>query len=411
MDSTLKNIIIISDVAYISGGAGKVAIETAIGLKNKGLNVFFFAGINKTDEELLKHGIKVTCVGVEHVTRQKGLLGKLSNIWNYRVARELDKYLLDFDNENTVVHVHSWTKALSASIFQVLKRRNFKTLISLHEFFTVCPNGGLYDYKQNKICTYDALSVKCLCCNCDKRNYLNKVFRLIRWSVQRFLLNRLKPSVIYISEFSKTIISKKVSFAINNSYLISNFVNFAVSDRVLCEKNQKAVYLGRVDQEKGVDLFCNAVTECNVEACVIGDGSWIEKLKSEYPDIQFVGWKNQDGIRAELANARYLIIPSKWYETMGLIAIEVKAYGIPIIVSAQCAASEYVNNDGLLFDVNSSDSLCKCIERMRDDKVVETFSKNAYSKFQRDKFSLGYHLSVLINAYNKELEDKNTYVR
>ncbi|MBQ3402953.1 MAG: hypothetical protein IJG65_06245 [Synergistaceae bacterium] len=40
----IKNVVIVYDYAFIEGGAASVAIDTALRLAEKSINVYFFAG-------------------------------------------------------------------------------------------------------------------------------------------------------------------------------------------------------------------------------------------------------------------------------------------------------------------------------------------------------------------------------
>ena len=55
-----------------------------------------------------------------------------------------------------------------------------KVILTLHDYFTLCPCGGFYDYKSKKVCNKSPMSLKCILCNCDKRNYPQKIWRVIR---------------------------------------------------------------------------------------------------------------------------------------------------------------------------------------------------------------------------------------
>ena len=51
-----------------------------------------------------------------------------------------------------------------------------------------------------------------------------------------------------------------------------------------------------------------------------------EKLEKQYPNIEFVGWKNKDEVKQYMKGARALIFPSRWYETAGLTVLEAMQY-------------------------------------------------------------------------------------
>ena len=112
------------------------------------------------------------------------------------------------------------------------------------------------------------------------------------------------------------------------------------------------LYVGRISKEKGVDLFCKAITELKYEGVIVGDGDEKAGLEEEYPNIKFTGWKDKNEVRKYMKNSKCLVFPSKWYETAGLTVIEAQTLGIPAIVSKNCAASEFIEEgkNGFLFE-------------------------------------------------------------
>ena len=116
--------------------------------------------------------------------------------------------LKTLDKEETIIHIHGWTKALSSSVFDIAFKMKFKIVLTLHDYFTACPNGGYFNYKENEICNLKPLSWKCIKCNCDSRNYGFKMYRIIRQFIQNKIvkLNDKLEYAISISEFSEKIL-------------------------------------------------------------------------------------------------------------------------------------------------------------------------------------------------------------
>ena len=59
-------------------------------------------------------------------------------------------------------------------------------------------------------------------------------------------------------------------------------------------RNKYFLYVGRISKEKGVDLFCKAITRLGYEGIVVGDGDERKRLEKEYPNIKFTVWKNKN---------------------------------------------------------------------------------------------------------------------
>lgn len=406
----IKNIIIVYDQAYYSGGAAKIAIDSAIELSKKYNVYYFFAVKEPVEKKLIDSNVKLYCCNQVHIGDTRSMIALYKGLWNKETYKQMNNFLKKFDNKDTVVHVHGWTKALTSSIFKAIYKNKFHCLITLHEYFLVCENGGLYNYKKNSICMLNSNCLKCKIINCDKKNYLFKVYRNIREIRQKKIIKKLKPSCIYISEFSKKIIKYRLYFRPHNEYFVSNFIDFDdnIKDRVKVEQNEYYVFMGRLSNEKGLDIFCESITNINKKAIVIGDGPLLTKYKNEYSNINFVGWKEGKEKQELLKKARAIIVPSKWYETMGLIVLEAMVLGIPSIVSSQSVTSEYVRNGitGLLFSIKNND-LSEKIKILDDNLILSKMSKNCYEEFDRDFYSLRNHTLKLEEVYNKELSDNN----
>lgn len=344
----VENVVIVNDFNYTQGGASKVAIDTARLLSESGLKVYFFSAVNKEEENI--QGVTYISTNQNEALKEKNKIkGAINGIYNFKAKRELKRLLKTLNPSNTIIHVHGWTKALSSSVFDIAFKMKFKVVLTLHDYFTACPNGGYFNYRQNEICHLKPLSWKCIKCNCDSRNYGFKLYRIVRQFVQNKIvkLNDRLEYAISISDFSEKILrptlgkNTKVTRIYNPIDIDEN------AEKVDLSKNEYYLYVGRVSKEKGVDLFCQAISELGYKGIVVGDGDEKQKLETQFPNIEFTGWKNKDEVKQYMKGARALIFPSRWYETAGLTVLEAQALGIPCIVSSNCAGQEFVNVNNL----------------------------------------------------------------
>ncbi len=406
----LKNVIVLCDYGYIDGGAARVAQDTAISLKKEGLSVVYFCAVGPTSQELIKEGVEVVCLGQDDILHAKSKVkGVLQGINNKMAKKAFDELLQKFNPQETVIHAHTWTKGLSSSVYAVAKKRGFKVLITVHDYFLVCPNGGLFNYKTKKICDIKPMSLKCLACNCDARSYPQKVFRVLRQFRQNKTIRRAKNiSYAFISEFSKREFLKRYDkIAQDKIYFLSNPVNFSLDRyRIECEENQEYLFIGSLTEVKGIRQFCQAVTQAKVKATVIGKGSLEEELKAKYTGIDFVGWKTKEEMLSYLNKARVLVFPSVWYEASPLTPLEVMAYGVPVICSSLNAASDYVLSEktGLQYDGSSMEDLIRAINTAKDNQLIERLSKQVFDSFNAEDYSSKNYAKNLIDVLTKVLE-------
>ncbi len=383
----LRNVIIINDFAYVQGGASKVAIDTANILAEKKYNVWFFTGATDiTTKKSLNKKVKIisTEQGEAMLDRNR-LRGIKNGIYNRKANRKLAELLKSLNSGETIVHVHGWTKCLSASIFRPIFKRNFKLVLTLHDYFTSCPNGGFFNYKKNQICTLCPMSAKCIKTNCDSRNYGFKIYRVIRQFVQNKVVGLPKKLeyIIYLSDLQWDVL--KGNFE-NLKYKkkILNPMDFKVSKTGKKNKDGYYLYVGRLSQEKGIKIFCEALSQVGYPAIVVGDGPLFDELSNEYSTIKFVGWKDSEDVKRYMQDAKALVFPSLWYEGQPLVPMEAESLGIACIVSDKSSAKEFVKNKDFVYDGGNVESLKGMVERFNfcynRIKIEPGNIRNQYSK-------------------------------
>lgn len=358
----IENVVVVNDFNYTQGGASKVAIDTARILKKQGINVFFFSAVEKEEEKI--DGITYISTNQNEALKEKNKIkGAINGIYNFKARNEMKKLLKMLDRNSTIIHVHGWTKALSCSVFDIAFKMKFKVILTLHDYFTACPNGGYFNYRKNEICHFRPLTWKCIKCNCDSRNYGFKLYRVIRQFVQNKIvkLNDKLKNVITISEFSEKILTPTLGKKTNITRIYNPIDIDENVEKVDASKNQYYLYVGRISKEKGVDLFCQAITELGYKGIVVGDGNEKERLENMYPNIEFTGWKNKEEVKEYMKGARALIFPSRWYEGAPLTPLETMQYGVPCLSSNISAAMDYIKDKNLTFELNNENIKSKIL--------------------------------------------------
>lgn len=401
----VRNVIVVCDYGYVEGGAARIACETALALSARGLKVTFFCAVGPVSEELKNSTVDVCCLEQQDILQEKNRIkGVLRGLSNRKAKNAFNHLLKKFDPQNTVIHVHTWTKGVSSVIFKVAHKNKFKVFITVHDYFLICPNGGLFNYKTSKICEHKPMSIKCITCNCDARSYSHKVFRVLRQKRQNRNVRRNKNiSYIFISDFSKREFLKRYNkIPQENQFFLSNMISFPTErERVVCENNNTYLFIGGITEVKGIRIFCKAVTEAKVNAIVIGQGILKKELEDQYPNIDFIGWKTKEEMIPYLNQTRCLVFPSIWYECSPLTPLEVMSMGIPVICSDLNAASEQLKDgkDGLIFNGNDVNDLVKVLEQSGNDELIARLSKEAFKSFNDRDFSQDKYVCDLISIF------------
>ena len=86
--------------------------------------------------------------------------------------------------------------------------------------------------------------------------------------------------------------------------------------------------VSRVSHEKGLDDFC-ALNVPNTRKILVGDGPYLNTLKSRYPDVEFTGKKTGSDLAYYYQTADVFVFPSK-ADTFGVVMLESIACGTPV---------------------------------------------------------------------------------
>jgi glycosyltransferase involved in cell wall biosynthesis len=405
----LKHVVVVTDSLSVDGGSAKVALGSARALAAQGLQVTVFAAGGRISEELADtDSVQIVNTNQGEALSQRNRIGgALRGLWNLTAAKRLAALLSTLDRRHTVVHVHGWTKALSSSIFPVIKRSGFPVVVTLHEYFSACPNGCLYLHRAGRVCNLKPMSLACITTDCDSRNYGFKLYRVVRQMIQRWFgkMPAAISTFITVSDFSRRVLEPMLP-ANGRFYAIDNPVDAQHEPRATPEANRDFVYIGRLSAEKGGTLLAEAARRANARVVFVGDGSERAQIARVNPEACFVGWLDRDGVRAQLQSARCVVVPSVWYETLGLVVLEAAALGIPAIVPTGTAAHDLVlpNVTGLDFPRGDVDALTERLRQIAsDDALVRGLSEHAYGNYWRRPLTMAAHVERLCAVYSSVL--------
>ena len=133
-------------------------------------------------------------------------------------------------------------------------------------------------------------------------------------------------------------------------------------------RDKELVYLGRLVSDKGIDLLIKAMVDLRNRGItprltIIGSGDEEPALRKLAEDlgiseqIDFTGSKGPEEI-ACLLNAHYvLVVPSRWPEPFGIVALEGIATGCVIVASQSGGLPDVVGPCGITFEMGDKMAL------------------------------------------------------
>lgn len=400
----LEHVVIVTDSLSVDGGSAKVALGSALGLARSGLNVTVFAASGEASRELSEcPNIRIVSTGQgDALASRNRVSGALRGLWNPQAYARMRELLATLDRSRTIVHVHGWTKALSSSVIAGIVRARFPVVVTLHEYFTACPNGCLYLHGEGRVCDLVPMSLSCVRKNCDSRSYAFKLYRVARQFVQRTAgaIPRRVANYITVSSFSRNIIEPMLPPA-SRYHAVPNPVDARLQPRAAAEKNAPFLFIGRLSPEKGGVLLAQAARRAGVAVHFIGDGPDRENIMRANPHARCSGWVDAESVASHLRAARCIVVPSLWFETFGLVVREAAAAGIPAIVAADTAPAELIRpgETGLTFKRGDVDDLVAQLLACTNDATIERLSKAAYADYWRNPATMAAHVDAVLQTY------------
>lgn len=397
-------IVILNDRAEPVGGASLVAIESANGLAARGWKVHFIAGSGQARGDL-HPAIRVHALDLPVLEgeRSASLGSALAMMGSRAAAKALEAALAGLSPNTTIVHVHSWSKSLSPSIFGVLRKGGWPTVVTLHDFGFSCPNAAYHIFPVNEFCHLKPLSLSCLVTNCDSRRYAYKAWRTARQVNLRRLIGRSNfiKRLVCVSEYSKQVYEEMIwgDFrlqVVDNPIMVEQAAPFEPWN------SRKYVYVGRLSREKGVATLARAARKAGVPITFVGEGPEEQKVRSLNPDAVITGWLSRDEVASEMAAARALILPAEWRETQGMVISEALARGLPCIAPFDTAPGSAIIDGvtGRRFPAGDANNLAAILaDMLEDDLGVREMSSRAYQDYWKNPRTVGHHIHGLEVLY------------
>jgi glycosyltransferase involved in cell wall biosynthesis len=395
--------VIVSDFGEVNGGAAKVAVTSARGLADAGIPVTFVCAVQPLSPLLEHPGIAVHCLGFESVWgRANPITAARQGIWNEPACAALEKILEAVADDETVVHFHQWTKALSPSVLAAPLRYGLPSAVSLHDYFLVCPNGAYHRYPEDAPCRLVPMTGACLTTRCDRTSHLHKTVRILRQYATKRATDRAGASlsVISVSSFAERVIDGFIPRR-HQRFVVPSPVSAVKTMPTDVARNQDFLFAGRLTTEKGVRIAAEAARDTNLPLTIAGDGPLLNELRQMEGAIRCTGWLDEAAVLKTIRDARALLFPSTWYETGGLVVLEALAQGVPVIVSRNTAAADYVSDgvNGYVIDPGDRAALMSRMLALTDDALAARMGEEAHRRYWSEPQTLEAHTGNLIAVY------------
>lgn len=268
-------------------------------------------------------------------------------IYSQKNKKSISNLLDQFQPD--VVHVFGIYVIISPSILEACKEKGIPVVMSCNDYKHICTNYRLYHHGHICLDCKGGKLYSAVVNNCCKHSFAFSVASSIEAYVHK-MKNIYKKNVhlfLFESNFMLNITRDFWGSGTHRSQLIGKPFH-APAYLASYEYDDYLLYIGRLSDEKGVDILLKAmklVPEAHLK--IVGTG--YEKLNLEMlaeqlqlKNVEFLGARWNDGVKLIIQRARFIVIPSLWYENFPYVIAESYAMGKPIIGSDKGGIPEYI---------------------------------------------------------------------
>lgn len=194
------------------------------------------------------------------------------------------------------------------------------------------------------------------------------------------------------------------SIQVGNPYDDKVFKNVPPDSRT-----RELIFVGRLVSDKGANLLLEAMAllESKPRLTIAGDGperATLEKQTAELElqsRVEFIGSQTSEQLARLLRQHQILVVPSRWREPFGIVALEGIACGCVVVGSAEGGLAEAIGPCGLTFPNGDAQALSNALSRLLEDPAeCDYLRQNAAAHLARftPRHVAGLYLDAMKNA-------------
>lgn len=380
---------------YPSGGDWTYISNVKKLYESKGYEVIPFSTLNKKNIASEYEGYFVKAYDFKEMNEQKSLSNGLKVLKTSIISKDalakLD-LLLKANDDVKIAHLHNIHHYITPAIIEFLHKRGIKIIWTLHDFKIICPENSFNS--NGKICE------KCISGNfyhcavnlCKKESFLAS--SLASFEAYYYHKKRIYDLIDYFLCPSEFLLKKFVQFGFkeskmivsNTCYDIEAIDNYILDNILLNDERKKEkyiLYIGRLEDIKGVSTLIEAIKDTNMKLKIIGTGMAEEKLKVMAfgeNNIEFLGFKNREDVFKYTMESLFVVCPSICYENLPFSVIESFLFSKPVVGSDIGGIPELVEEGrtGLLFEPGNAAHLCEKMNYLwNNEHIVAQLGKTA----------------------------------
>lgn len=356
MSGKKQKILIVHNYYQIPGGEDTVVENEKKMLEDHGHEVILYTRNNSELNNFSK--------------RQKILL-PVSTVFNFQTYREVKAMIKK--EQIDIVHVHNTLNLISPSVYYAAFSCKVAVVQIIHNFRLLCP--GATFYRDGHVCE-ECLEKGLMCAvkhSCYRGSKIQTLACVISTTIHRMIGTYKKLNYICLTEFNKEKLLHLKQIKESKVFVKPNSV--ASVGKVVLRKmrDNKFVYVGRLEEIKGVDVLLKAWKHLGADApelYMCGKGpleAWCRSYIEEHhlDKVHLMGFVPNEQVKQLIGESKALILPTRVYEGFPMTIAESYACGTPVIGSDLGNTGSLIEEgvSGWKFAHKSPEELAACIRR------------------------------------------------
>jgi glycosyltransferase involved in cell wall biosynthesis len=361
---------------------------------------------------LASHGHAVVAYGRDNheIKRSSGigaLAAAVQTVWSFSSHGVLQEILKT--ERPDVAHFHNTFPLISPSAYYACAEAGVPVVQTLHNYRLICPGATfLRDGKVCEECLGRAVPWPGVVHGCYRGSRPATLATATMLSVHRAMGTWQSKVNLYIAltEFAR---KRFIEGGLPADRIVvkSNFIPNRPARQAI--GGGYALFVGRLSDEKGPQLLPAAWQALHTKTPlrVGGDGPLLKPLREDVernglsPLIELMGCRTRDEVAELMQGASFLIVPSIWYETFCLTAVEAYSCGLPVIASRIGALAEIVQDGvtGLHFNPGDAQDLAAKVEwAWTHPKEMAEMGRTARLEYEA-KYTAEVNYEILMRIY------------
>lgn len=329
-------------------------------------------------------------------------------VYSREARRALRRMLEEFQPD--VAHVRNIYHHLSPSIFWELKQHGVPVLYHLNDFKLLCPNYNLTAHGKTCERCHGGRYWKVVSEGCYHGGRRASVVLAAEAYVHRWLRTYQKCVDLFLapSEFVRHKLIAE-GWSANRIQVLPHFQRLSREEPPGPSEGRTVLYFGRLSAEKGVEDLLLAMRDLpDARLVIAGEGPEHRRLdnlveRNSLGNVEFAGHVQGSELERRISEARFTVLPSHAYETLGKTILESYAQARGVVATDLGSRPEFVKHGetGLLYRVGDIEQLSVSMRFLLDHPGRAEEMGRAGREFVRDHHSPPAHYEVLNGLYEK----------